>query len=136
HPQSKTPGVLRRGFARLADAGSKVIVDDVIYFAEPMYLDGPIAQAADRVKKRGIAYFSSAGNQARQSYESRFRRSGTEGAGGGVLHDFQRGEGVDALQGIVAGAGSTSLLSFQWDQPWFSVTGKGSASDLDIYFVD
>jgi hypothetical protein len=28
------------------------------------------------------------------------------------------------------------LLSFQWDQPWFSVNGKGSASDVDIYFVD
>jgi hypothetical protein len=124
------------GIGALADAGSKIIVDDVIYFAEPMYLDGPIAQAADRVKKHGVAYFSSAGNQARQSYESRFRRSDAEGAGGGVLHDFERGNGVDTLQGIVAGAGSTSLLSFQWDEPWFSVIGKGSASDLDIYFVD
>ena len=124
------------GIGALADAGSKVIVDDVIYFAEPMFLDGPIAQAADRVKSRGVAYFSSAGNQARQSYESAFRRSDSEGASGGVLHDFANGKAVDVLQGITAGAGSTSLLSFQWDQPWFSVNGKGSASDLDIYFVD
>jgi subtilisin family serine protease len=124
------------GIVALADAGSKVIVDDVIYFAEPMYLDGPIAQAADRVKSRGVAYFSSAGNQARQSYESTFRRSGSEGAGGGVLHDFRAGKGADVLQGITAQAESASLLSFQWDQPWFSVNGKGSASDLDIYFVD
>jgi hypothetical protein len=124
------------GIVALADAGSKVIVDDVIYFAEPMYLDGPIAQAADRVKSRGVAYFSSAGNQARQSYESAFRRSSTEGAGGGALHDFAGGKAVDVLQGITAQAGSTSLLSFQWDQPWFSVNGRGSASDVDIYFVD
>ena len=124
------------GIVALADAGSKIIVDDVIYFAEPMFLDGPIAQAADRVKSRGVAYFSSAGNQARQSYESTFRRSGSEGAGGGVLHDFAAGQAVDDLQGITAQAGSASLLSFQWDQPWFSVNGKGSASDLDIYFVD
>lgn len=124
------------GIEALANAGSKVIVDDVIYFAEPMFLDGPIAQAADRVKARGVAYFSSAGNQARQSYESAFRRSGTEGAGGGPLHDFNSGKGVDALQGITAGPSSTTLLSFQWDQPWFSVNGKGSASDVDIYFVD
>jgi hypothetical protein len=55
---------------------------------------------------------------------------------GGVLHDFDAGKGVDALQGITALAHSTSLLSFQWDQPWFSVNGNGSASDLDIYFVD
>ena len=47
-----------------------------------------------------------------------------------------RGKAVDDLQGITAQAGSASLLSFQWDQPWFSVNGKGSASDLDIYFVD
>jgi hypothetical protein len=124
------------GIVALADAGSKIIVDDVIYFAEPMFLDGPIAQAADRVKSRGVAYFSSAGNQARQSYESGFRRSGSEGAGGGVLHDFSAGEAVDDMQGVTAQAGSASLLSFQWDQPWFSVNGKGSASDVDIYFVD
>ena len=132
----ESPEDFAAGIGALADAGSKVIVDDVIYFAEPMFLDGPIAQAADRVKSRGVAYFSSAGNQARQSYESAFRRSDSEGASGGVLHDFANGKAVDVLQGITAGAGSTSLLSFQWDQPWFSVNGKGSASDLDIYFVD
>jgi hypothetical protein len=132
----ESPEDFAAGIVALADAGSKIIVDDVIYFAEPMFLDGPIAQAADRVKSRGVGYFSSAGNQARQSYESTFRKSDTEGAGGGVLHDFARGKGVDVLQGITAGAHSTSLLSFQWDQPWFSVNGKGSASDLDIYFVD
>lgn len=132
----ESPEDFAAGIEALANAGSKVIVDDVIYFAEPMFLDGPIAQAADRVKARGVAYFSSAGNQARQSYESTFRRSGTEGAGGGPLHDFNSGKGVDALQGITAGPSSTTLLSFQWDQPWFSVNGKGSASDVDIYFVD
>jgi hypothetical protein len=124
------------GIEALANAGSNVIVDDVIYFAEPMFLDGPIAQAADHVKARGVAYFSSAGNQARQSYESVFRRSDTKGMDGGPLHDFNGGKGVDVLQGITAGAGSTSLLSFQWDQPWYSVNGQGSASDVDIYFVD
>lgn len=124
------------GIVALANAGSKVIVDDVIYFAEPMFLDGPIAQATDRVKARGVAYFSSAGNQARQSYESPFRSSAEEGASGGPLHDFDAGRGVDVLQDITAQAESVSLLSFQWDQPWFSVTGKGSASDVDVYFVD
>ena len=57
----------------LAAAGAKVIVDDVIYFAEPMFQDGIIAQAVDSVVAGGVAYFSSAGNQARQSYQSVFR---------------------------------------------------------------
>ncbi|MFQ5528607.1 MAG: peptidase S8, partial [Thermoanaerobaculia bacterium] len=54
------------GIVELAtDAGSDVIVDDVIYFAEPMFADGIIAQAADTVRGLGVPYYSSAGNQAR-----------------------------------------------------------------------
>ena len=52
-----------------------MIVDDIIYFAEPMFEDGIIAQAVDDVYKDGVAYFSSAGNDARASYGSRFRLS-------------------------------------------------------------
>ena len=41
------------------------------------------------------------------------------------------------MQSVTAQAGSITLLSFQWDQPFFSVSDKkGSASDLDAYFVD
>jgi len=39
-----------------------VIVDDIIYFAEPVFEDGIIAQAATLVVEAGAFYFSSAGN--------------------------------------------------------------------------
>jgi hypothetical protein len=52
------------GIRALAAAGSQVIVDDIIYFAEPMFEDGIIAQAVDDVHAGGVAYFSSAGNDA------------------------------------------------------------------------
>jgi hypothetical protein len=55
------------------EAGAKVIIDDVIYFDEPMFSDGMVAQAVDIVAAKGVPYFSSAGNQARASYESAFR---------------------------------------------------------------
>ena len=42
-----------------------------------MFQDGIIAQAADTVVRQGAAYFSAAGNSAKQSYESAFRAGAT-----------------------------------------------------------
>jgi subtilisin family serine protease len=124
------------GIRALADAGSRVIVDDIIYFAEPMFEDGIIAQAVDDVYRDGVAYFSAAGNDGRLSYESRFRLSAETGLSG-PRHDFASGRGVDTLQSGTASAGSVTLLSFQWDQPSLSANGKrGSRSDLDVWFYD
>ncbi len=53
-------------------AGADVIVDDVLFFAEPMFQDGIIAQAVNTVVGMGVPYFSSAGNQARRAYQSAF----------------------------------------------------------------
>jgi len=124
------------GIRALADAGSQVIVDDIIYFAEPMFEDGIIAQAVDDVHGDGVAYFSSAGNDARQSYESRFRLS-TEPGISGPRHDFAPGRPVDGLQTTTASAFSATLLSVQWDQPSLSANGRrGAQSDVDVWFYD
>ena len=130
-----------RGILDLKTAGAKVIVDDVIYFAEPMFQDGMIAQAVDRVVARRAAYFSAAGNDARQSYQSRFRPSGRFVQEGQDLfceaHDFDPGSKVDIRQRIMLPAGGALSLSFQWDQPFFSVSGApGAQSDLDILVFD
>jgi len=124
------------GIIALADAGAQVIVDDVGYLSEPYFLDGVVAQAADKVAARGIPFFSAAGNDARNSYEARYRGSQVAGLGGGPLHDFAAGSSVDTLQTVTVGTFSGVILGFQWDQPWRSVNGVGSASDLDIYFLD
>jgi hypothetical protein len=62
--------VFAQGIIDLANAGAKVINDDVVYFHEPFFQDGIIAQAVDQVVAQGAVYFSAAGNQARQSYSS------------------------------------------------------------------
>ena len=124
------------GIRALAAAGAQVIVDDVIYYAEPMFEDGIIARAVDEVYRDGVAYFSSAGNDARLSYESRFRLSTDLGISG-RRHDFARGEAEDTLQHATAGAGSATLMSVQWDEPSLSANGKlGSATDIDVWFYD
>ncbi len=137
HTTNGGQATLANGIIRLAtEAGSDVIVDDVIYFAEPMFQDGIVAQAVDYVRSKGIAYFSSAGNEARQSYESRFRRSANFGASG-ERHDFDPGPGVHPLQQITLTPGAIEILSYQWDQPFASVSGgPGATSDIDVIYYD
>lgn len=128
-----------QGIIDLANAGSDVIVDDVIYFAEPMFQDGIVAQAVDTVVGVGIPYFSSAGNSGRNSYQSAFRPSGQEplGAGQGEAHDFDPGADTDIFQNVTVPAGATLLVTLQWDSPFFSVSGApGSPNDIDIFLVD
>ena len=43
-------------------AGAGVIVDDVAWFEEPFFQDGPIAVAIDNVTDEGVNYLSAAGN--------------------------------------------------------------------------
>jgi hypothetical protein len=128
-------------------AGAKVIVDDVFYYAEPMFQDGVIAQAVDAAKAAGVPYFSSAGNQARQSYESVWRSgpvltagsiSGSYNFYGGTAFDFDPGAGVDYLQSFTIGGHQTILIELQWDSPFASVcTGcPGSPNDLDLYLLN
>jgi hypothetical protein len=46
----------------LANQGARVIADDVAYFEEPFFQDGPVAQAVNEVTAGGASYFSAAGN--------------------------------------------------------------------------
>ena len=118
---------------------SDVIVDDVIYFAEPMFMPGIIAQGADTVHDAGIPYFSSAGNQARASYESTYREIVDHGNFGhnlnrGVapgpnpirVHDFGAGDTTQTITMTQSGGSSIVVMSFQWDQPHFTSAAFGT----------
>ena len=128
------------GIVRLAnEANADVIVDDVFYFAEPMFQDGVIAQAVDQVVAGGTAYFSSAGNNARNAYESEFRNSGLlDPFFLSPQHDFDPGPGVDTFQEITVPVGQSFVMVLQWDSPFFSVSpgSGGSPNDLDVIVYD
>ena len=65
-----------------SQARCDIIVDDVIYFNESSFQDGPIAQAVTDVTADGAMYFSSAGNDGSvpsgtsANYEGDFADSG------------------------------------------------------------
>ncbi len=61
------------GCTPMPGVAADVIVDDIGYADQPFFQDGSVAQAADFVAASGVPYFSSAGNSARNSYESPFR---------------------------------------------------------------
>jgi subtilisin family serine protease len=122
-----------QGIIDLANAGSNVIVDDVVYFDEPMFQDGILAQAANAVHDRGVAYFSAAGNDARASYEGAFRLSGSVGASG-VRNNFAPQGKPDPMQTITLTDQGLELIVLNWDEPFRSAGPKGSRSDLDLIF--
>jgi len=143
-----------QGIIDLKNAGSTVIVDDVFYLNEPFFQDGEIAKAVEIVVAAGVSYFSSAGNQARQSYQSAFTSATVFTNGqlpisvasgntnpsaffGGTAHDFDPSAGVDVYQKFTLGSGQRIRLSFQWADPFFSTNGSsGSTRDLDVYILN
>jgi len=133
----------------LANAGAKVIVDDVIYFTEPMFQDGNVAKAIDQVTSSGVVYFSAAGNEghdawagawtAATNYPNRAFNSnpGAPRFGGFTSLDFDPSGGVDDKQAFSLAAGATMTISVQWNQPFFSVSGgSGATGDIDVYILD
>jgi hypothetical protein len=56
----------------LVDAGANVIVDDLGFFGEPYFEDGPVAAAVSAAVTAGVSYHSSAGNEAREHLEENF----------------------------------------------------------------
>lgn len=128
-----------QGIQDLTDIGCKVIADDIFYYAEPFFQDGIIAQSVDIAKRRGVTYFSSAGNQSIRSYESKYRPSEVEpfGPDAGTAHNFSApGTRPVYAQPLYIPSGGSFVMSFQWDQSSFAASGVGAESDFDIYLTD
>lgn len=122
-----------------------VIVDDIIYLAEPFFQDGIVAQAVDEVAAKGISYFSSAGNRpATQAYDSKPRivpgtaasweNTNLDFTGvdpalyAGGFHNFAGRSDVDIAQTINFSNRSTIVL--QWNEPYDPVPPKPVGAPL------
>lgn len=141
HAMGNTTQDFVQALKQMSNAGAQIIVDDAVYFHEPMFQDGLAAQTIDQlVYDKGIAYFTSAGNSGRNTYQATFTDSHTYpmGRDKGVAHDFNPNpKRIDTCQSITVGADILTVFSLQWDQPSSSVDGgAGSSSDLDVTFYD
>lgn len=133
---------------KLASGGAKVIVDDVAYFEEPFFQDGPVAAAVNKVTEEGVTYLSAAGNDNLfdagsheiSSWEApSFRNSGScpsivqafEGPSASHCMDFNPGSGTDNTFGITVEAESTLTVDLQWAEPW-----DGVGADLDAFLFE
>lgn len=127
-----------QGITELATvAQANVIVDDLGVFTEPFFQDGILSQAIDQVVANGVAYFSAAGNDGRNSYESQF--NAVPGMlPGTTVHDFDAGVGVDTRQTITIPANTNFSIWLQWDSPFFSASPSsgGATNDLDMFLFD
>lgn len=124
----------------LAAAGAKVIVDDITYFAEPMFQDGPVAAAVNDVTAQGVTYFSSAantnaivsGNNLGAWEAPAFRPVACPAAlPAGSCMDFDPSGGTDTLFAVSLAAGDTTRIVLDWAEPW-----NGVNTDLDLYALN
>lgn len=125
-----------RNLANPAIGNADIIVDDVIYFDEPMFQDGIIAQAVnDVVNFNGVSYFSAAGNGGSNSYEAVNPTFVTDTTvGPGTYLDFAPGSSVVTTNSIFLNAGESLSLELQWDDPYY--TTNGVDTDIDIFIID
>ncbi|MBJ7518853.1 MAG: S8 family serine peptidase [Solirubrobacteraceae bacterium] len=111
----------------LVAAGAKVIADDIFYLDQPFFQDGPIAQAVDRARDAGVAYFASAGNRARQSWEDAPRFDPATG-----FQNFKATGAPDTTQTLLTiPSGGAITVVLQWDEPWTK-----AKHDIDIQLVN
>jgi subtilisin-like proprotein convertase family protein/subtilisin family serine protease len=120
----------------LRAAGCGIIVDDVYYFDESPFQDGPVAAAVNDVTQSGALYFSSAGNQGNLDdgtsgvWEGNFKPATRVSYPplahlGYTLHDF----GTDIISNSVLADGYLTFLF--WNEAY-----GASKADYDLFAVD
>ncbi len=119
-------------------AGCRVIVDDILYLAEPMYQEGLVALAARWAAAHGVHVVSAAGNTGDGGIRQTFldlhpADDATNVPTGRDLHNWGAGSGFLAF-GVPPRSATTIVL--QWNQPFASLGGPGSRIDLDLYVTE
>ena len=104
----------------LGAAGMDIINDDVVYFAEPIFQDGVIAQAVNTYVDGGGIYFS-----LNHNYGTLSRQDTWTDVGNNNFHEY--GGGSEFLPWTIAGNTGTINVFLFWDEPW-----GNAATDFEL----
>lgn len=124
------------------NAGADIIVDDIGFYEEPFFQDGPVSVAIQEVTANGALHFTAAGNdhhvvngQAVGSYEAPAYRPMACPAlpqiTQGGCHDFDPGPGADNSYSYTVAGQSQMTCVLDWAEPWYGVQ-----TDFDLYLLD
>jgi hypothetical protein len=130
--------------------GAKVIVDDVGYFAEPFFQDGPVAVAIKKVTQEGVTYLTAAGNDnlkeagtgnefaswERERYDDapcpeKVAELIPSASSRAACLNFAPTGPEDTTFGITVEPESQLIVDLQWAEPWYGVE-----SDLNAYLLN
>ncbi|HEX4464786.1 MAG TPA: S8 family serine peptidase [Solirubrobacterales bacterium] len=140
----------------LAANGASVIADDISYFEEPFFQEGPVGNAITEVTEDGVSYFSAAGNNnlrragrniasweapeyrdahscpaAVQALSAELEGEGRSGLNPFHCMNFNPGGPADTTFGITVAAGASLVADLQWAEPW-----EGVKTDLDAFLLN
>ncbi|MBS1902477.1 MAG: S8 family serine peptidase [Bacteroidetes bacterium] len=125
-------GNFAKNIQNLANAGCRVITDDVIYFDEPVFEDGIVAQAVDAVATvNNVVYTSSSTNVGNSSYFGTYNPLANQpvgNSGNKNVHNFSGGTYINTFTWP---SGRTLFFTLHWDDQY-----GASDNDYDLYLVD
>ena len=92
------------GILALANAGCRVICDDILYFAEPFYQTGVVGKAIQTVEQEGVIFLTSSNNSDSLGYQAAWNPIQTATVGSTVLRDTQNFGNGSPTQTVTVGA--------------------------------
>lgn len=124
------------GIGALQQAGCQVIVDDVTYLDEPFFQDGGVLQqAVEKVVAAGVNYFTSASNEGHNFFQAAWTpvSSRLPGLPGTFrTQNFGTAKAPSSFMTLAVPVNGTFSVDLQWDQPFASIGGQGSANSLGL----
>jgi hypothetical protein len=119
----------------LADAGCQIILDDIIYLAEPVFQEGIIAQRVNAVAAAGVFYFSAAGNDGRTSANTSDTWEGDFLDSGFTLGFIDPAARMQSFAGFAGNRITAPSPIGHYSLAWSDPLGK-STDDYDLFILN